>query len=50
MTKKFARVKDTHAVVRHAFCFWRLLFPFLASQLTTMSLDYYLSQDVAITV
>jgi len=24
---------------RHAFCFWQLLCPFLASRLTTMSLD-----------
>jgi len=28
-----------HTVVHHAFCFWQLLCPFLASQLTTMSLD-----------
>jgi len=28
-----------HTVVRHAFCFWRSLFYFLASQLTTVSLD-----------
>jgi len=28
-----------HTVVRRAFCFWRLLCPFLASRLTTVSLD-----------
>jgi len=28
-----------HTVVRHAFCFWRSLCPFLASRLTTVSLD-----------
>jgi len=28
-----------HTVVRRAFCFWRSLCPFLASRLTTVSLD-----------
>jgi len=28
-----------HTVVCHAFCFWQLLCPFLALQLTTVSLD-----------
>jgi len=28
-----------HTVVRRAFCFWRLLRPFLASRLTTVNLD-----------
>jgi len=28
-----------HTVVRRAFCFWQSLCPFLASRLTTVSLD-----------
>jgi len=28
-----------HTVIRHAFCFWRSLCPFLASRLTIISLD-----------
>jgi len=28
-----------HTVVRRTFCFWQLLCPFLASRLTTVSLD-----------
>jgi len=28
-----------HTVVCHVFCFWRSLCPFLASRLTTVSLD-----------
>jgi len=34
-----------HTVVRRAFCFGRLLCPFLASRLTTVSLDFPLSLD-----
>jgi len=30
-----------HTVVCHAFCFWRSLCPFLASRLTTVSLDKF---------
>jgi len=33
-----------HTVVRCAFCFWRSFCPFLASRLTTVSLDYIKSE------
>jgi len=33
------RLCKRHTVVRHAFCFRRSLCPFLASRLTTVSLD-----------
>jgi len=35
------RLCKRHTVVRRVFCFWRSLFPFLASRLTTMSLDIF---------
>jgi len=36
------RLCKRHKVVCCTFCFWRSLCPFLASRLTTMSLDYHL--------
>jgi len=36
------RLCKRHTVVCRAFCFWRSLCPFLASRLTTVSLDIYI--------
>jgi len=36
---KNVRSYKRHTVVRRTFCFWQLLCPFLALQLTTVSLD-----------
>jgi len=36
---EYVRLCKRHTVVHRAFCFWRPLSPFLASRLTTVSLD-----------